>query len=171
MKSGIVLYIVAKELEFPNEETMEMIPDEQYEFILKNMPVFCVDWLIRCGDKYLLLKRKQQPLKGRYWHIGGRLRMDETIPMAAKRLQERELGRFCGLGDLIAFSNYNFIKSEDARATHTPAITFLVDVDDEFTPKLDETESDYIWTESLPRDLMVQSQFVNNIPLKFKGMV
>lgn len=148
-----------------------MIPNEQYDYILKNMPVFCVDWLVRCGDKYLLLKRKQQPLKGRYWHIGGRLRIDETIPMAAKRLQERELGRFCGLGKLICFSNYMFDKVEDARATHTPAITFLVDVEEEFVPVLDETESEYIWTESLPKDLLVQSQFTNNISLKYKGLL
>lgn len=148
-----------------------MIPDEQYDYILKNMPIFCVDWLIRCGDKYLLLKRTQQPLKGRYWHIGGRLKMDETILMAARRLQERELGRYCGPGELLCFSNYMFAKVEDARATHTPAITFLVDVDEEFVPVLDETESEYIWTENLPKDLLTQSHFINNISLKYHGLV
>lgn len=148
-----------------------MIPDEQYNFILKNMPIFCLDWLIRCGDKYLLLKRAQQPLKGRYWHIGGRLKMDETLTMAAKRLQTREIGRYCGSGELLCFSNYMFEKCEDARATHTPAIAFLVDVDHEFVPKLSDTETDYMWTEYLPRDLLTQSQFVNGISLKYKGFV
>lgn len=148
-----------------------MIPDEQYNQILKTMPIFCVDWLIRCGDKYLLLKRTQQPLKGQYWHIGGRLRIDESIVDAAIRLQTREIGRYCGLGTLIGFSNYRFEKLEDARATHTPAITYLVDVDEEFVPELTETECDYIWTDKLPKDLLTQSQFVNNISLKFNGMV
>lgn len=148
-----------------------MIPDEQYDYILKNMPVFCVDWLVRCNDKYLLLKRTQQPLMGRYWHIGGRLRVDETIEEAAIRLQTRELGRYCGLGKLLSFSNYMFEKCEGARATHTPAITYLVDVDEEFVPVLDETESEYMWTESLPKDLLTQSQFINNFSLKFNGIV
>ena len=148
-----------------------MIPDDQYDYIMKNMPIFCVDWLIRCDDKYLLLKRKQQPLKGKYWHIGGRLRLDETINQAAIRLQEREIGRYCGLGKFIAFSNYFFEKCEDARSTHTPAITYLVDVDAEFVPDLDDTESDYIWTESLPKDLLVQSHFVNEITLPYRGLL
>lgn len=148
-----------------------MIPEDQYNYILKNMPVFCVDWLIRCGDKYLLLKRTQQPLKGQYWHIGGRLRIDETISQAAERLQNRELGRYCGVGQLLAFSNYMFEKCDDARATHTPAITYLVDVDEEFVPILDDTESEYMWTDRLPIDLLSQSQFVNNISLKYRGFV
>lgn len=148
-----------------------MIPEDQYNFILKNMPVFCVDWLVRCGDKYLLLKRTQQPLKGRYWHIGGRLRIDETISQAAERLQNRELGRYCGMGQLLAFSNYMFEKCDDARATHTPAITYLVDVEEEFIPTLDDTESEYMWTESLPIDLLSQSHFVNNISLKYEGLL
>ena len=148
-----------------------MIPDDQYNYILKNMPVFCVDWLIRCDDKYLLLQRTQQPLKGRYWHIGGRLRMDETVTQAARRLQEREIGRYCGVGDIIGFSNYFFPKDEDARATHTPAITYLVDVDETFTPTPSETECNYIWTTSLPKDLLIQSHFINNVSLKYKGIV
>ena len=148
-----------------------MIPNDQYDYIMKNMPVFCVDWLVRCDSKYLLLKRTQQPLMGRYWHIGGRLRIDETVEQAARRLQNRELGRYCGLGVLLGFSNYFFEKTEDARATHTPAITYLVDVDEEFVPTLDDTESDYIWTESLPIDLLTQSQFVNNISLKYEGLL
>ena len=148
-----------------------MIPDDQYNLILKSLPIFCVDWLVRCGDKYLLLKRVQQPLKGKYWHTGGRLRIDETIAEAAERLQTRELGRYCGPGVLLGFSNYMFDKVEDARATHTPAITYLVDVDEEFIPTLDDTESEYMWTESLPTDLLSQTQIVNNITLKFKGLL
>ena len=148
-----------------------MIPDEQYNQILKSMPIFCVDWLIRCGDKYLLLQRTQQPLKGRYWHIGGRLRMDETIEEAAIRLQTRELGRYCGVGRFLGFSNYMFEKCEDARATHTPAITYLVDVNEFFIPKLDDTESGHIWTTSLPEDFVKQTQLVTNAQLKYLDLV
>ena len=148
-----------------------MIPNEQYDYIMKNMPVFCVDWLIRCNNKYLLLKRNQQPLKNRLWHIGGRLRIDESIEDAARRLQTREIGRFCGVGTFIGFSNYMFEKTEDARATHTPAITYLVDVDELFAPKLSETESVAIWTTSLPEDFVNQTTLVNNHTLKYLDLV
>ena len=43
------------------------IPEEEYQKIMKTMPVFCADFLIRCGDKHLLIKRTEEPVKGVYW--------------------------------------------------------------------------------------------------------
>ena len=147
-----------------------MIPEEQYQQILSTMPVFCVDWLIRCDDQYLLLKRTQQPLKGCYWIIGGRLRHHESLGEAAHRLQTRELGRYCGLGTIAGFSNYTFDRNvAEARATHTPAISYVVDVEEQFVPTLDDTESEYIWTPRLPRDYIIQTTLVSD--LKFEGMI
>ena len=147
-----------------------MIPEEQYQQILSTMPVFCLDWLIRCDDQYLLLKRTQQPLKGCYWIIGGRLRHHERLAEAAQRLQTRELGAFYGLGELAGFSNYMFDQNvEERRATHTPAISYVVDVEKQFVPTLDDTESEYIWTPRLPRDYIVHTTLIQ--PLKFEGMI
>ena len=148
---------------------MSFIPDEQYNQILKCMPVFCVDWLISCRGEYLLLKRTQQPLMGDYWIIGGRLRMDETIASAAYRLQTRELGHYYGMGKMIGFSNYMFDKVDGARATHTPAVSYQVEVQDKFIPTMDSTESEYIWTEKLPRDFLIQTTFIT--APKFNGMI
>jgi colanic acid biosynthesis protein WcaH len=148
---------------------MSFIPDEQYEQILKCMPVFCVDWLISCKGQYLLLKRTQQPLMGDYWIVGGRLRMDESITVAACRLQMREVGRFCGVGKMIGFSNYMFDKVEGARATHTPAVSYQIEVDEMFTPTMDSTESEYIWTDRLPTQYLVQTQFTE--APSFKGLI
>ena len=141
-----------------------MIPDDQYNLILKTMPIFCVDWLVRCRDQYLLLERTQQPLRGSYWIIGGRLRLDESVAEAAQRLQLRELGRYCGEGEMIGFSNYRFPKVEDARATHTPAVSYVVDVEETFEPVLGETESSFIWTPDLPEIFIQQTEFIDGIP-------
>ena len=148
---------------------MNFIPDEQYNQILKSMPIFCVDWLISCRGEYLLLKRTQQPLMGDYWIIGGRLRMDESIESAAYRLQTREVGRYCGMGSMIGFSNYIFDKVEGARATHTPAISYQVEVPDRFEPVLDSTESDYMWTTKLPVQYLVQTTFT--AAPKYDGLI
>ena len=50
------------------------IPEDDYQKILKTMPVFCGDFLIFAEKKYLLIKRKEEPVKDVFWVIGGRLR-------------------------------------------------------------------------------------------------
>ena len=149
---------------------VELIDDEMYSVILEKMPVFCVDWLIACKGRYLLLKRTQQPLKGQWWLIGGRLQKDETIDEAGYRLQGREIGRYCGKGEPVGFSNYFFPKLEDSRATHTPAVSFLVEVEEEFVPILDDTEDEYMWTDKLPLEYANQTTFFPNPP-HYEGTV
>jgi len=69
------------------------IPDEEYKYILKNMPILCVDLLIMHDGRCLLLKRDNEPAKGEYWFAGGRVRKLETIESAAKRIaKENYLG-------------------------------------------------------------------------------
>ena len=63
---------------------MTFIPEEEYQKILKTMPVFCGDFLIFAEKKYLLIKRKEEPVKDVYWVIGGRLRFKETMAELAE---------------------------------------------------------------------------------------
>ena len=142
-----------------------IIPEDEYQKILKSMPIFCIDFLIRCEKKYLLIKRTQEPLKGDYWIIGGRLRFKETVEDLAIRIQTREVGRYFPNRKLIGFSNYFFPEVPEARATHTPAILYLVDVYEMFEPKIDETHSDFVWSEELPIELKKQTNFINDFSL------
>ena len=71
---------------------MKYIKEEEYQKIIKCMPIFCIDFLISFKKKYLLIKRKEEPLKNSYWVTGGRLFYKETIADAARRIQEREIG-------------------------------------------------------------------------------
>ena len=48
---------------------MTFIPEEEYQNILKTMPVFCADYLIFAEKKYLLIKRNQEPMKDAYWVV------------------------------------------------------------------------------------------------------
>jgi hypothetical protein len=102
---------------------------------------------------------------GDYWIIGGRLKMDESVESAAYRLQTRELGHYYGLGRMIGFSNYRFPKVDGARATHTPAVSYQVEVQDMFIPTMDETESEYLWTSKLPKDYIEQTTFITECPI------
>ena len=42
---------------------MTFIPEDEYQKILKTMPVFCGDFLIFAEKKYLLIKRREEPVK------------------------------------------------------------------------------------------------------------
>ena len=69
---------------------MTFIPEEEYQKILKTMPVFCGDFLIFAEKKYLLIKRKEEPVKDVYWVVGGRLRYKETMEELAERVMMQE---------------------------------------------------------------------------------
>lgn len=135
------------------------ISEEEYQKIIKSMPIFCIDFLIKYKDKYLFIKRTQEPLKGVYWVIGGRLRYKETIQEFAKRVQTREIGRYFSNFKPVGFSNYFFPDLEESRATHTPSMLYLVEVDEMFEPDIDDTHCDYIWTTKIPDELKKQTDF------------
>jgi colanic acid biosynthesis protein WcaH len=136
------------------------IPEEEYLKIVKLIPIFCVDFLIRCGNKNLLVKRTQEPLKDVYWVIGGRMNMRESMDDLAIRIQQREIGRYIDNRKLIGFSNHFHPEVENSRSTHNPTLLYLVKTDEMFEPKFDDTHSDYIWTEKLPDQMIEQTEFI-----------
>ena len=138
---------------------MKYIKEEEYQKIIKCMPIFCIDFLISFNKKYLLIKRKEEPLKNSYWVIGGRLLYKETIADAARRIQEREIGRYFSNFKEIGFSNYFFSNKLNSRATHTPTLLFQISVDNIFIPKLDEQHNKFIWSENIPEELIKQTTF------------
>lgn len=70
-----------------------IIPSEQYDQILKTMPIPCVDLLVVDNEGYLLLlKRRNEPAKGQWWFPGGRVYYKETRREAAIRKLKEECG-------------------------------------------------------------------------------
>jgi colanic acid biosynthesis protein WcaH len=136
------------------------IPEEEYQKMMKSMPIFCVDFVFRYKNKFLLIKRTQEPVKGVFWVIGGRLRFKETIQELAERVHTREVGRYYSNFKLVGFSNYIFPDVSEARATHTPTMLYLVDVEDEFIPTLDDTSCDFTWSSELPDEMKEQTYYL-----------
>lgn len=68
------------------------IEDSLYKQILENSVNLCVDVLLRYDHKYLLIKRKEEPCKGIYWPIGGRIHKGEGAEQAARRKIFEEIG-------------------------------------------------------------------------------
>ena len=139
---------------------MTFIPEEEYQKIIKTMPVFCADFLIYAEKKYLLVKRKEEPVKDVYWVIGGRLRYKETMDELAERVQMQEIGRSFPQYKIIGYSNYFFPDTPDARATHTPTLLYIVEANKMFEPKIDNKHTDYIWSEKLPDEMLKQTTWI-----------
>ena len=69
------------------------IPHASYHRILSSMPLLCVDGVLRnASGKFLLVKRINEPLKGRWWVPGGRVLKGEKILTAFHRKMREELG-------------------------------------------------------------------------------
>ena len=139
---------------------MTFIPEPEYKELIKKMPIFCGDFLIFAEKKYLLIKRKVQPVKDVYWVIGGRLRHNETMTQLAERVQMQEIGVSFSDFKIIGFSNYFFPDVPDARATHTPTLLHIVPVEKMFEPKIDNKHTDYIWSDKLPEEMLKQTTWV-----------
>ena len=139
---------------------MTFIPEEEYKELIKKMPIFCGDFLIFAEKKYLLIKRKVQPVKDVYWVIGGRLRHNETMTQLAERVQMQEIGVSFSDFKIIGFSNYFFPDVPDARATHTPTLLHIVPVKKMFEPKIDNKHTDYIWSDKLPEEMLKQTTWL-----------
>ena len=145
---------------------MNYLPTEEYQKIINSMPIFCIDFLISFQNKYLLIKRKEEPLRSLFWVIGGRLMFKETIANAAKRIQEREIGAYFSNFKAIGFSNYFFSSKKNSRATHTPTLLFHIEVNKMFNPILDDQHNNFIWSENIPEELIKQTTFFNNLVFK-----
>ena len=70
------------------------IPNNVYKEIVAHMPVSTVDIVLLNNDKTktLLFKRNNEPVKGVYFTIGGRLLKGEPFLHGAVRQAKRELG-------------------------------------------------------------------------------
>ena len=145
---------------------MNYLPDQEYKKIINLMPIFCIDFLITWEKQYLLLQRKEEPLKNDYWVVGGRLFFKETIKDAAKRIQEREIGRYFSKFKEIGFSNYFFPSKPGSKATHTPAILYKISVTKKFDPIVDRQHNNFIWSNKIPKELIKQTTFFE--PQNFK---
>ena len=125
-----------------------LIEPELYKKIVDSVPLLTVDIIVKYQDKYVLVKRKNEPLKDFYWVMGGRVYKDESLWESAMRKVYEEIG--CRVSDLEMVGVYEDSYSESAFGvpTHTASIVFIAEVSGEI--KLDATSEDWILSGTLP---------------------
>ena len=104
---------------------MKTLPFKKYKEIVRVLPIMCIDAVIVKDGKYLLVKRKNEPLKGRYWTPGGRVLKGERLVDAVKRKVEEETGLKVKPISVVGFYEDFYKKNElGLDSVHTTSIVF-----------------------------------------------
>jgi colanic acid biosynthesis protein WcaH len=142
-----------------------IIPIEYYKKIVEVLPILCVDVIIKNGEgEYLLIKRANEPLKGQWWVIGGRVLKGESLEQAAKRKVKEEVG--LEIDNVQSMGYY-----EDSLETnpfcsaiplHSISIVFSTIIENKKMVTLDHQSSDWKYSKELPTDYFIKP-FHNNL--------
>jgi colanic acid biosynthesis protein WcaH len=137
-----------------------MIPAEQYQHIIEVLPILCVDVIItNTRGEYLLIKRANEPRKGEWWVIGGRLLKGETLEEAVVRKVWEETSLKVETVHPIGY--YEAVSQENpfglAPRFHAVSVVFSTLVDDDQQIRLDDQSIDWKYAQELPADFHIKS--------------
>jgi ADP-ribose pyrophosphatase YjhB (NUDIX family) len=137
-----------------------MIPAQQYKEILRVLPILCVDLIIVGPDgRYLLVKRRNEPLMGEWWTVGGRILHGEKALDAAQRKLREEVGLKNDVMEFVGFYEDWFDRNsfEAGGVYHTVSLIYkTVFRKRPAAPVLDAQSSDWMWAESLPEHFVTR---------------
>ena len=141
----------------------KFIEKEKYKEILELMPILTVDGIVMRNGKVLLVKRKNKPLKGKYWTPGGRVYKGETLKKAFIRKIKEETGINVRIISLVGFYEDFYPDNHwNIDTVHTVSAVFLATSDTDKV-KLDGQSSGYKWTKRIPDRLKILVLFQNLI--------
>jgi colanic acid biosynthesis protein WcaH len=137
-----------------------VIPTKRYQQIIEVLPILCVDVVItNTRGEYLLIKRANEPRKGEWWVIGGRLLKGETLEGAAIRKVREETS--LKVGTLHPIGYYEAVSQENpfglAPRLHAVSVVFSTAVDDGQPIRLDDQSLDWKYSKELPADFHIKS--------------
>lgn len=121
---------------------------------MEKMPVVCVDAIImnELGE-FLLVKRKNEPLKNKYWMVGGRLHKNELTIDGIKRKVKEEVGLNVGVVKYLGHFEEFFDKTAQNINSnfHSISFVYLVFVASNSAIKIDKQSSEFKWVKKLPK--------------------
>ena len=124
----------------------KVLDSSLYRIIHQNMPINCVDVVLKTTDRgFLMIKRKEEPAKDQWWLPGGRVLRNESLVSAAKRkvLEETNL-RIKSLDKIV--NGYELLFRGDpfdhGGGTHSICTCYSAEVKDLSSLKMDECHSE-----------------------------
>ena len=138
---------------------MTFIPAEEYARIITQLPILCVDILVENpAGEFLLVKRANDPKKGVWWPIGGRVLFGETLADAVARKLLEEAG--VKADSIAPIGVYELISTpeelEAGAAAHTVSVVYRARIGQDASVRLDDQSVDWKFSTEMPRDFIVQ---------------
>lgn len=137
-----------------------MIEKELYKKIAENMPIICVDGIIIKDGQYLLVRRKNEPLKDHWWVPGGRVKRGERLTEAFYRKIKEEVGLDVQiLGEAHYYEDFFEDNDLGLDYKHTISFVFIARPVGEQKVVLDSQSSKFRWADRLPPKFEEQAIF------------
>lgn len=121
-----------------------MIPKDIYKLIIQLMPIICVDILIEHNNKFLIIKRNDEPAKSEWWLVGGRLYKNELLNDAVIRKCKEEVGLDVEIIGQLAIKETQFKTGPYHIPIHSINIIYHVTSNSPHIT-MDSTMSEYQW--------------------------
>jgi colanic acid biosynthesis protein WcaH len=138
-----------------------MIPEVEYKNIMSLMPLLCVDGvLIGPDNKFLLVKRNNEPLKGSWWVPGGRVLKGETLEDAFIRKMQEEVGIDLNRSDIDCLGFFEATsmahdRTEDG-VLHSVSIVFSANIE-QVGFVLDDQSTEFSFFDELPAEFNIRA--------------
>ena len=127
----------------------EKIPEKFYREVHRVLPLVCTDVIVVGGKSkkfFLLVKRKNEPEKGKWWFPGGRILKNELLADAALRKVKQETGlRGKNPRQLGVYEYFSPVGYYQGTSSHMIAIDYSVEVNVDRKVILDWQSSDSKW--------------------------
>jgi len=131
-----------------NKMSKNYISTILYKKILEKIPICCVDAVVYHNKRFLLIRRKTEPNKGKWWIAGGRVFKKESLKKSIIRKVYEEIGLKAKIEKKLGVYETIFKKgpfSDLKTGVHTINICFLVFLPKSFKINLDKHHYDFQW--------------------------
>jgi colanic acid biosynthesis protein WcaH len=140
------------------------IKEEIYSEIVKSIPIVCVDAIIKKDNQFLVIQRKENPLKGEWWVPGGRVHIGEELVVALMRKLSEELSINIKSSSKLVGIYEDFFNSSSfgEHLYHTISFVYEFNIDemDDLDIFLDSTSSKWCFQNNLPERLLKKLRFI-----------
>jgi colanic acid biosynthesis protein WcaH len=150
---------------------MNWILPEKYAEYIEALPILCVDMVIQNShQEYLLIRRINEPKKGQWWPVGGRVLKGESLEQAAIRKIKQETGLSVNAVSPIGY----FETVADANPFglpfkyHAVSVVFETVIDEQQQIRLDEQSTEWKFASELPADFSFKP-FVESVLMRDYG--
>jgi colanic acid biosynthesis protein WcaH len=134
-----------------------MLSSEEFKQLIQIAPLVSIDIIIKTREspktqpKYLLGLRNNEPAKGMYFTLGGRVRKNEKLAEAFSRISKAELGFEINFQDAdfnkITEHFYDTNYFEDDNSTHYINLSYVYELPNKFLDciKNDSQHNTFVW--------------------------